>query len=133
MRERDGHMTKILLVEDEEILRSAYTIMLGSHGHYDVDTAVNGQEALELCSKNTYDLILLDIMMPVLDGLGFLRKAKLHKTAPDTHVVIMTNLSSGREVSEALAMGAHLHALKSDMGPSEILEIVRKELDPATT
>jgi len=122
-------MSKILLVEDEKILRDAYSILLGSRGDYSVDTATNGKEALELCRHNKYDLILLDLMMPVLDGMGFLKEAMLPTTSPETRIVVMSNLSSGKEVKEAIRLGAHRHAVKSDLGPADVMAIVTKELD----
>ncbi len=122
-------MSKILLVEDEKILRDAYTILLTAQDGYQVDAAGNGQEALELCKKENYDLILLDLMMPVLDGTGFLREAMLPTTAPQTRIVIMSNLSGGKEIKEALQLGAHRHAVKSDLGPSDVMAIVESELN----
>jgi CheY-like chemotaxis protein len=116
-------MTRVLLVEDEEILRDAYEHVLQSSGE-DVDLARNGVEALERCSSTTYDLILLDLMMPVLDGVGFLKEANLRKVAPRTRVVIFSNLSSGGNVSEALDLGADEHVLKSDLTPKDLLELV---------
>lgn len=120
---------KILLVEDEKVLRDAYAILLGSQGEYQIDAATNGKEALELCKKDTYDLILLDLMMPVLDGMGFLKEAMLSTTSPKTRVVIMSNLSGDKEVKEAMRLGAHRHAVKSDLGPSDVMAIVSKELN----
>jgi len=124
-------MHKILLVEDEKILRDAYSILLGANGGYSVDTASNGKEALELCKDNTYDLVLLDLMMPVLDGMGFLKEAKLSVNSPKTRIVVMSNLSGGNEVKEALSLGAHRHAVKSDLGPADVMDIVNKELSSA--
>ncbi len=121
-------MHKILLVEDEKILRDAYTIMLKSHADYKIDIAMNGQEALELCKKYTYDIILLDLMMPILDGVGFLKKAMLTTVAPRTRVVIMSNLSTGEGVSQAMKLGAHRQAVKSDLSPRDVMKIVREEL-----
>jgi len=96
-----------------------------------VDTASNGKEALELCKDNTYDLVLLDLMMPVLDGMGFLKEAKLSVNSPKTRIVVMSNLSGGNEVKEALSLGAHRHAVKSDLGPADVMDIVNKELSSA--
>ncbi len=124
-------MPKILLVEDEKILRDAYTILLNASDNYQVDTATNGKEALELCQQNTYDLILLDLMMPVLDGMGFLRQATLAAKSPKTRIVIMSNLSGGKEVMEALQLGAHRHVVKSDLGPADVITIVENELKVA--
>jgi DNA-binding response OmpR family regulator len=125
-------MHKILLVEDEKILRDAYTILLNSDSNYQVNTATNGKEALDFCKKETYDLILLDLMMPVLDGMGFLKAAMLAESSPKTRVVIMSNLSGGKEVMEAMKLGAHRHAVKSDLGPTDVMAIVEKELDTAS-
>ena len=121
-------MNKILLVEDEKILREAYTIILNTQKHLILDTAANGQEALSLCKKNTYDLILLDLMMPVLDGAGFMEKASLNKKCPNTRVVVMSNLSSGEGLEKVLRLGAHRHAVKSDLSPTDVVAIIEEEL-----
>lgn len=121
-------MHRILLVEDEKILREAYTIILKTQDGYHLDTAAHGQEALNLCKKNKYDLILLDLMMPVLDGAGFMEKACLAKKAPDTRVVVMSNLSSGEGLEKVLRLGAHRHAVKSDLAPADIVTLVEEEL-----
>lgn len=120
-------MPKILLVEDEQILREAYTVLLTAHG-YDMDVASNGAEALQLCTKNTYDVILLDLMMPVMDGTTFLKKAGLPKKAPQTRIVLLSNLSSGEDVTEALSLGAQRHEVKSDLSPSQMIALIEQEL-----
>lgn len=121
-------MQKVLLVEDEKILRDAYAIMLGAQDSYELDVATNGEEALEKCKKTKYDLILLDLMMPILDGAGFMEKAGLAKNAPDTRVVIMSNLSSGEGLERVLRLGAHRHAVKSDLAPADVIQIINEEL-----
>lgn len=120
-------MTKILVVEDEAVIREAYTLLLEAH-QYAVDSAANGHEALKFCEKNTYDVILLDLMMPGLDGVGFLEKANLKKTSPQTRVIIMSNLSFGHEVIQAKKLGANRHEVKSDLAPSEVIAVVDTEL-----
>lgn len=120
-------MSKILLVEDEAVLREAFTILLTSQG-YDVVTAVNGQEALDHCQSTRFDLILLDLMMPVLDGVGFLKKANLEQSHPQTRVVILSNLSSGKSLTSALQLGAKRHAIKANMSPRDIVTLVKEEL-----
>lgn len=124
-------MAKILLVEDEMVLREAFTILLTAQG-YDVDTAPHGQAAYEYCQSNSYDLILLDLMMPILDGVGFLEKARLSETHPRTRVVILSNLSSGESLTAALSMGAHRHAVKANMSPRDISKLVEEELAVAS-
>jgi len=67
-------------------------------------------------------------MMPVLDGAGFMEKASLAKKSPNTRVVVMSNLSSGEGLEKVLRLGAHRHAVKSDLAPTDIVAIVEEEL-----
>lgn len=121
-------MPKILLVEDEKILRDAYTILLRSHEAYEVTVVTNGREALDACKAQYFDVILLDLMMPVLDGVGFLENAQLEKTSPDTKVIVLSNLSSGDDIVRVLTLGAHHHAVKSDLAPNEVIALVEMVL-----
>lgn len=120
-------MAKILLVEDEKVLREAFTILLRANG-YEVDPAADGQEALKLWKANRYKLVLLDLMMPVLDGIGFLRQAKPKATAPETRIIVLSNLSSGEMPTLALRLGAHRHEVKANLAPKEVIEIVAAEI-----
>lgn len=123
-------MTKILLVEDEPTIRDAFGIILSSSG-YEFDIAANGAEALELWGKNTYSLVLLDLMMPVLDGVGFLKKANIAESGSSARVVVLSNLSSGGLTVEAMKLGAHRHEIKANLAPSEIIKLVEEELGQA--
>jgi DNA-binding response OmpR family regulator len=122
-------MRKILLVEDEDILRETYEIILGTQP-FILDTAENGAIALEKCKATTYDLILLDLMMPVLDGIGFLEKF-MPGAPSSTRVIILSNLSSGIEVDTALKLGAERSALKAALSPKQLISLVRYELEAA--
>ena len=119
-------MRKILLVEDEDILRDTFVLIMASQP-YIVDTAEDGQAALSLCRKNTYDLILLDLMMPVLDGVGFLKLFMPEKSVR-TKVVILSNLSAGEDIETAMELGADRTILKSSYSPKQLLSMVRYEL-----
>lgn len=120
-------MAKILLVEDEKVLREAFTILLRANG-YEVDPAADGHEALKLWQSNRYQLVLLDLMMPVLDGVGFLQEAKPKTSAPETRIIVLSNLSSGDMPKQALQLGAHRHEVKANLAPKEIIEIVSQEM-----
>lgn len=120
-------MHKVLIVEDESILLDAYKILLESQD-FEVFTATNGQEAYDACQKTTFDVILLDLMMPVLDGVGFLKKIDLASSSPRTKVLIMSNLSSGDLLAEALRLGAHDHYVKSSLGPTELIAAINEHL-----
>lgn len=120
-------MARILLVEDEKVLREAFTIVLRAH-NYEVDPAANGREALALWQQSTYDLVLLDLMMPILDGIGFLKGANPKTSAPQTRIIVLSNLSSGDMPRQALALGAHRHEVKANLAPREVIDIVNKEI-----
>jgi len=120
-------MRKILLVEDEELLRDSYVLILSTEA-YDVDSATNGQEALDKCQDKVYDLILLDLMMPIVDGVAFLEQ---YQPNPHTKIVILSNLSAGTELDKAMRLGAHNSVLKATLSPRQLLSTVRYELQAA--
>ena len=116
-------MRKILLVEDDDMLRESYEMIISTEP-YDIDVAKNGKEALDKCAFKNYDLILLDLMMPILDGVGFLKRFD----KPNTRIIILSNLSSGPILDEALQLGADTNIVKSAMSPRELLSRLRYEI-----
>ena len=119
-------MRKILVVEDEPTLRDAYEMILSTEP-YIINVAENGEEALQLCKSTDYDLILLDIMMPKVDGVMFLQRFPQLKR-PQPKIIIMSNLSAGEEVAQALELGAVKNILKANLSPKQLLSLVRYEL-----
>jgi DNA-binding response OmpR family regulator len=119
-------MHKILIVEDEATLRDSYELILSTRP-YSTSVASDGAKALELCQKTAFDLILLDIMMPHVDGVTFLKRYK-DMGLPDVKVIIMSNLSSGDELAKAMALGADKSIVKADMSPKQLLDMVHAEL-----
>jgi DNA-binding response OmpR family regulator len=122
-------MRKILIVEDEELLRDTYNLILSSEP-YSISIAADGEEALALCEETVYDLILLDLMMPKVDGVAFLEQYGKKET-PMPPVIILSNLSSGDELARALTLGARKNVVKADMSPRQLLSLVRYELQAA--
>jgi DNA-binding response OmpR family regulator len=120
-------MSKILVVEDEAMLRDAFTILLRAHG-YDVDEANNGKEALERCSNTEYDLILLDLMMPILDGEGFLREYNLPAKKSRTKIIVLSNLSFDKIPPHLEELGVLRQEVKSNLSTKELLAVVQDEL-----
>ena len=128
-------MYSILLVEDDGAIREAFAMILSLSGKYTVTTAENGQIALDLCDEHYYDLILLDIMMPVVDGIGFLKEYTSRYKDDVAKIIIMSNLSSGSELSLVQDYGVERALLKSSLTPTKLVAIVDETLDnrPATT
>lgn len=120
-------MRKVLVVEDDTTLREVYNMIL-STGPYQVEVAINGKEALDKCASNLYDLILLDLMMPIVDGVGFLEKFSDGSKTP-SKVIILSNLSSGQELTQAMNLGAYKNVLKAELSPAQLLAMVRYELE----
>ncbi len=113
----------ILVVEDDPALNEAYNMILRSAG-YDVMTAYNGQEALEvLKDAKDPDIIFLDLRMPVMDGIGFLKEYHPEKH-PHTTIIVFSNYDARAEVDEAYKLGAHRYVLKARAAPKELIHIV---------
>ncbi len=112
-------MAKILVVEDNTTLSEAYELILSHEGHK-VEVAHNGLEGLEKLAKFKPDLILLDLLMPKLDGLGFLKE--FNKKFPKTtaKVVVLTNLDQDKEITTALKLGAYKYIVKARTSPKQL-------------
>lgn len=123
---------KILVVEDDEFLRELYNELLKGEG-YDVALAIDGEEGLNHISEGGFELILLDIMLPKMDGLEILRhiKAKPPKLA-NGPVVLLTNLGQDSIIKEGFALGASGYLIKSAMNPDQVLSEVKVFLNKSS-
>jgi len=116
---------KILIVEDEEMIRQMYEMKLTQDG-FEVVTANNGMEGLKLIKKERFDLILLDIIMPQVDGFAVLRELKSGNIKNSVSVVMLTNLSTEEDRRKGETMGAVGYLVKSSMTPTQMSkEILR--------
>ncbi len=116
---------KILIVEDEKPMSRALVLKLNNSG-YDAKPAYDGQEALDILTKEKFDLILLDLMMPRVDGFGVLEEMK--KRGDNTSVICSTNLSQPSDIDRTKAFGVKDYFVKSDTPISEVIERVAKVL-----
>lgn len=112
----------ILIVEDDEDLNKAYQMIISSAGH-SVSSAFDGKQALTAIEGGLKpDIIFLDLRMPVLDGIGFLKK--YNPNNHDATVVVFSNYDAQDEVDEAFTLGAHRYVLKARAAPKELLRII---------
>lgn len=118
-------MKKILIVEDDQSLSEALQTRLGTEG-FKVEVAINGKEGLEKIDQFKPDLILLDIIMPIMDGITMLKEIK--KRAIKTPVIILTNLTEGEVVGEALESGSYNFLVKSNYSLSDIFDKIKEVL-----
>lgn len=119
-------MTKhpnILVVEDDAALNDAYKVILETAG-YNVRTAFNGEEALKLVAEEEPTIIFLDLRMPVMDGIGFLRAYQPKEKHPEVNIIVFSNYDMQREVDEAYELGAQRYVLKAWASPSALIKIV---------
>jgi CheY-like chemotaxis protein len=123
-------MAHVLIVEDDKDLNAAYKIILEKEGHT-VETAFNGQEALEKLKSFEPQLILLDLLMPVMGGLEFLKNFDL-RAKPSIKVLIFTNMENSPEVAEAYSLGAHRCIIKSWTAPQNLSRVVNDALNDTT-
>jgi DNA-binding response OmpR family regulator len=119
---------KILIVEDELPLLNVLSEKL-THEGFSVLQAKNGLEGLEVALKERPDLILLDIIMPVMDGINMLKKLHEDLWGKTAKVIILTNLSEQKKVAEVLKEGMHDYLIKSDWKIADIVQQIKNRLD----
>lgn len=124
----DQKKTKILIVEDEEILLTALTEELTQEG-FIVSGAKDGLDGVEKTASEKPDLILLDLVMPRLDGIGTLKQLKDNPKTKEIPVVILTNLSDYDKVSDALSLGAMDYLVKADYRLEELVSKIKTVLE----
>jgi two-component system response regulator VicR len=120
-------MAKILIVEDEKSLNDAYKIVLEKRGHQ-VSTAFNGEEALQIFKKEVPRLVLLDLRLPKLDGVEFLKRLKPAENYPKTSIIVFSNYDVQDEIDEAFKYGASRYILKAWSSPRELVKVVDETL-----
>lgn len=119
---------KILLVEDEEILLTALSEELKQEG-FEVVGAKDGAEGVEKAASEKPDLVLLDLVMPRLDGIGALKQMKEQDNTKDIPVVILTNLSDYDKISDALSLGAMDYLVKANYRLEELVVKIKTVLE----
>lgn len=118
-----GPVTRLIIVDDDPLVRSALALMLGGQSDLEVvGEADDGQAALTLCAEVSPDLVLMDIRMPVLNGLEATRR--LHAEANPPKVIVLTTFDADDQVIDALAAGADGFLLK-DTAPEQIVHAIR--------
>lgn len=122
---------KVLIVDDDNFLLDMYSIKFRESGFL-VEVAKSGNEALEKAKEMTPDVILLDVVMPQLDGFEVLRSLRQEKIAEGAIVVILTNLGQKEDVERGLGLGADDYVIKAHFTPSEVVNKVKNLLAKRT-
>jgi DNA-binding response OmpR family regulator len=126
MNDQTAPAKKLLVVEDDQYLRELYIDILEDEG-YDVDHAVDGEEGYTKMHAGGYDLVLLDIMLPKMDGLKILEKLQKETppTTPNKAVIVLSNLGQENAIADAVTYGARGYMIKSDYTPDQVISKVK--------
>lgn len=120
-------MRTILFVEDEAAIQKSLTDTLKKEG-YEVISALDGQTGLHLAKAKKPDLILLDLILPKMDGFELLDQLKKDPATKDIPIIILTNLERMEDVEKALKLGAKTYLTKANYTLQEVVDKVEKAL-----
>jgi len=118
----------ILIIEDDAFLSNIYKTKFEMEG-FKVSTSDNGEAGLTDAKKKNPDIILLDILMPKMDGFTVLKELKGASETKDIPVILLTNLGQKDDVEKGLELGAADYLIKAHFKPSETVAKVRKILE----
>ena len=121
---------KILIVEDDQDVRELYSEVLRDAG-FEVAEAIDGESGRKKALDGDYDLLLLDIMLPKVDGLDILRAVRESPRVKNKKVVLLTNLGRESIIKEGFALGADGYLIKSEHDPGQLVEEVKRFLGAA--
>jgi len=121
---------KILLVEDDTFLLDMYATKFELEG-FSVVMAEDGKKGLEMAAKDDPDIILLDILMPKMDGFTVLDELKKNKDTEKIPVILLTNLGQKDDVKKGFEKGAVGYLIKAHFMPSEVVDKIKKILKDA--
>lgn len=120
-------MKRILFIEDEFGLQKSVSDFLGEKG-YKVIHALDGEIGINLAKTEKPDLILLDIILPKIDGFEVLKELKKDKKTKDIPVIVLTNLENPEDIEKSLSLGANTYLVKSDYQLEEIYEKIKQQI-----
>lgn len=121
-------MSKIAIIEDDTAISQMYRIKFEAEG-YIVETAENGEVGLKLIEDMSPDIVLLDLMMPIMDGEEMLTKLRAKDWGKDIKVIILTNMGESEAPPSIKTLGVTAFILKANMTPRQVAELVKAKLE----
>lgn len=118
---------RILLIEDDTFLSGMYIAKM-SLENFEVQLAIDGKEGLEMAKKCKPDLILLDLLLPKIDGYTVLKALKKDHALAPVPVVLLTNLNQQEDITKAMKFQIEDYLIKAHFMPSEVIEKIKKIL-----
>lgn len=123
----DTQKKKILLIEDDTFLSEMYQLKFKAEG-FDAVVANDGLLGLEMVKKYKPDIIILDIVLPKMDGWSFLAKLRADFTQPTPPVILLTNLGQSNDVKRGMSMGVVDYLIKAHFTPNEVVHRIKQVL-----
>jgi DNA-binding response OmpR family regulator len=123
---------KILIVEDDPLMSRVYQRIFKLEG-YEIVTAQDGEEGLKKATETNPVLIMLDIMMPKMNGLDILQKLKSQDSTKTIPIIMLTNLAGQEDAKKVISMGAAKYKVKSEYKPSRVTNMVKEVLNSQNT
>jgi len=117
----------ILIIEDEPALLTALSEKLSKEGFIAIGSR-NGEGGLEKATAQKPDIVLLDIVLPKMDGITVLKELRKNKLTENIPVIMLTNLSDGERIGEAIEQGSYEYLIKSDWKIEDVVEKIKKRL-----
>lgn len=119
----------ILIVDDEELITAALAKKMGEAG-FNVLTQRNGEDGLRVALEDKPDIILLDMIMPKMDGMTLLTKLRENSAwGREVPIIVLTNLESGDEIEKSKSLGVYDYLVKTNWSLSDVLEKVERALN----
>ena len=116
---------KVMIVDDDHFILNMYKVKF-EHAGFNITTAANGQEALDIArSGYVPDVLLIDIIMPVMGGIEFLQLIRAEKLFQQVPIIVLSNQSQSTDISEAMQLGVKSYIVKATTIPSEIVEEIK--------
>lgn len=124
----NGKKRKVLVVEDETFLVKIYSVKLKKEG-FDVSIATDGEEAVKLAAEVKPDLILLDLILPKLNGFEALERMRTNPVNKTTPVLVLSNLGQEEDIKRATALGASDYLVKANFSIQDIVAKIKEVLE----
>ena len=124
----DSKNHKILIIDDDPFILDMYVLKFKQEG-FQVETASDGKSGLQKIREYLPEVLLLDIVMPVIDGFDILREVKKNNLLPNSKVVLLTNLGQKEDIDRGVQLGADDYIIKAHFTPTEVVNKVKKLLE----
>lgn len=127
----ESRKNRILIVDDDVFLLEIYSLKFKEQG-FDVDLAKSGEEALDkIKNGNIYDVLLLDVVMPGIDGFEVLKRIEKEKKVTKSLLAVLTNLGQKEDIEKGKKLGVDAYIIKAQFSPLEVVNKIKKLLDDA--